>query len=276
VSEVPPPPTDIGEPRPARRLDRTALSYWFPLIEKAGLPVPCTRIFQMPDAARDVILAGMDGRDGGDGLVNFAADVAETVIADGLGFPLFLRTDHTSGKHEWNRTCFVSCPEDLSQHIWALAEFSELADFMGGMPWETIVARELLPTLPIGKCPAYRDMPICREFRIFVDGDEIICTHPYWPQDALAHGGAIVSAHDMKKLSTFRDPAEMEAVQDLARRAGAAVGGAWSVDVLDTARGWFVTDMAEAHKSWHWPRCPHEARCRKVPAQQRQEARGDG
>jgi hypothetical protein len=42
-----------------------------------------------------------------------------------------------------------------------------------------------------------------------------------------------------------------------AKAAGCAVGGAWSVDILETKRGWFVTDMAEASKSFHWPECPY-------------------
>lgn len=249
-----------------RNVDRTALSYWFPLIEKAGLPVPRTKIFKMPAAARDVILAGIDGRDGGDGLLEFSVEMAEAIYADpSMGFPIFLRTDHTSGKHEWDRTCFVRCDEDLPQHIWALCEYSELVDIMG-LPWDTIVAREMLPTKPVATCPAYGNMPVTREFRVFVDGGEIICAHAYWPRDVITKGGAYVTPHDYRQISMFRDIAEQEEVRALARRAGVAVGGAWSVDILDTKRGWFVTDMAEAHKSWHWPACEHEARCRKVPA----------
>jgi hypothetical protein len=45
---------------------------------------------------------------------------------------------------------------------------------------------------------------------------------------------------------------------ELANAAGRAVGGVWSIDLLETRRGWMVTDMAEAHKSWHeWPECPN-------------------
>ncbi len=57
----------------------------------------------------------------------------------------------------------------------------------------------------------------------------------------------------------------MAEIRSLASRAGAAIGGAWSVDILETTRGWFVTDMAEAHKSYHWPTCPKEGRVRRVP-----------
>ena len=33
------------------------------------------------------------------------------------------------------------------------------------------------------------------------------------------------------------------------------MGGHWSVDILETERGWYVTDMALAPRSWHWPHC---------------------
>jgi hypothetical protein len=54
---------------------------------------------------------------------------------------------------------------------------------------------------------------------------------------------------------------------DLANAAGQAVGGAWSVDVLETRRGWYVTDMAEAASSCHeWPDCPNTFRPLAVAA----------
>jgi hypothetical protein len=243
--------------------DRTALSFWFPKIEAAGLPVPRTKIFKMPTDAQEVILNAFDGKtDNGTALIDFARWVAAEAAE--LGFPLFLRTDHTSGKHGWRDTCFVPGPDALPKHMFGIAEYSELASIMG-MPWDTWVAREMLPTIPFGVCPHYGDMPICREFRFFVDGDEIICQHPYWPANALERGGVRLNAHDFHKLSTVRDTGEMQVVSDLARRAGAACGGAWSVDILETKRGWFVTDMAEAHKSFHWPDCPQEERARRAP-----------
>ncbi len=33
--------------------------------------------------------------------------------------------------------------------------------------------------------------------------------------------------------------------------------GAWSVDLLPTERGWFITDMAIMERSFHWPDCPY-------------------
>ena len=49
----------------------------------------------------------------------------------------------------------------------------------------------------------------------------------------------------------------MAELRNLASAAGKAVGGEWSVDILETRRGWYITDMAEAYKSWHWEGCPN-------------------
>jgi hypothetical protein len=67
-------------------------------------------------------------------------------------------------------------------------------------------------------------------------------------------------------LTSFRhvlDGDTERQLTDLANAAGRAVGGAWSIDVLETRRGWYVTDMAEAASSWHeWPECPNDFRGR--------------
>lgn len=242
-------------------IDRTALSYWFPLIEAAGLPVPRTKIFKMPADAQEVILAGFDGKKrGGSAFLDFARRVASET--EDLGSPLFLRTDHTSGKHDWDRTCFVPDRAQLAAHMFAIAEYSEMAGIMG-MPWDFWVAREMLPTMPFGCCPHYGNMPVCREFRVFVDGPEIICMHGYWPLDALRRGGFSMPHNAHAELFSAGNAAA--GLRALASKAGAACGGIWSVDILETSRGWYVTDMAEAHKSFHWPNCPHEERARQVP-----------
>lgn len=46
-------------------------------------------------------------------------------------------------------------------------------------------------------------------------------------------------------------------ISELACLAGGAAGKneQWSVDVLETGIGWYVTDMALARDSWHWPGC---------------------
>lgn len=230
------------------RTDKTALSYWFPKLEAAGLPVPRTKILTMPPGARDDMFAMMDGKEGPGGIVGFVAEIAEA--ARDFGFPFFLRTDHTSGKHSWRETCFVPDTESIGQHVWNIVEFSEICDFLG-LPWNVWAVREFLPSLCFGSCPHYGDMPIAREFRFFVEDGEIRCFHPYWPRQALINGGA--DGFDYEALCRVDNEAELRA---LACAAGRTVGGAWSIDLLQTTRGWFVTDMAEAHRSFHWEGCP--------------------
>lgn len=255
MTDIPPPRADIAQSR-ERRADPTALSFWFPTLKSAELPVPRTRIFKMPKEAQQVIWDGFDGKDGDGAALTVFADHVREETRD-LGSPLFLRTDHTSGKHDWSRTCFVADPTKLSHHMFAIAEFSETSSIIG-MPWDTWVVREMLPTKPLGICPHFGDMPICREFRFFVDGPLVKCFHPYWPRHALEQGGAHLSDAEYDALCNTT-PEERIDLNMLASAVGDYVGGAWSVDILDTERGWFVTDMAEAHKSFHWDGCEQAA-----------------
>lgn len=235
-------------------VDKTALSYWFPLIEAAGVPVPRTKIIKMPKDVAEDIWAAFDGEGDGKPLVRFAEEVSAQSAE--FGAPLFLRTDYTAGKHSWSRTCFVPdlSASTIAQHILNLAEFSRCVGFTG-LPWDTLVVREMLPTIPLGTCPHYDDMPICREFRFFVvDDGAVRCWHPYWPLESLEQGGAPPEL-DYDALCQTGD--DGPTLRDLAERAGRAVGGSWSIDILETRRGWFITDMAEAEKSFHWEGCSH-------------------
>jgi hypothetical protein len=239
--------------------DRTALTYWFPKIEAAGLPVPKTIILPMPKGAQDVIWASMDGQDGGD-VEAFNAFVWQVHDAcDVVGLPAFLRTAHTSDKHQWERTCFISdhAGAGIAQRIYNLAEGSEMMSIAGELPWHTFVVREYLPVIPFGICKRYHGMPICKEFRFFVDDGGVLCHHPYWPRSALEQGGAPADL-DYEALCRL-DATEEGKLHRLASRAGFACGGRWSVDILETERGWYITDMAEAEKSFHWEGCPTAA-----------------
>jgi len=258
------------------REDRTCLSYWFPKIEAAGLPVPKTKIVSFTDYETSHGLGRIiDGEFPDEAGAAFLSRLSNAVCE--IGFPCFLRTGMTSGKHQWKDTCYLESPDDLFQHVGNLIEFSELADMIGP-PWNVWVVRELLPTKPVCTLPRYGDMPLCREFRCFVDGGELICIHPYWPKNAVEEGFPYRRAtkehvDDVWSISRERElPADFDAIYErvrilgeneqaevghLATRAGVTVGGRWSVDILDTKFGWYVTDMAEMNRSYHWPECKH-------------------
>jgi hypothetical protein len=238
-----------------RPVDKTSLTYWFPLIEKAGLPVPKTEIFTMPLEAQAYIWMAFDCRGKGEKppIEPFYDELSAAVQR--LGLPCFLRTSQTSAKHQWKRTCYLDSIDKLKQHVFEIAEFSVCADMMG-LDWSTWVVREMLPTIPYGICPHYNDFPVCKEFRFFVDDGKVRCFHPYWPLDSLEDGGWEPDAPiDVAYADLCSTGGAEEELRTLAEKAGEAVGGSWSVDILETEKGWYVTDMAEAHKSFHWEGC---------------------
>lgn len=233
--------------------DKNCLTYWFPKIREAGLPVPLTHMASMPEDAAMDLWTKFDNKPCNgrfDAWVEMLKPAAETI-----GFPLFLRSGHTSGKHEWKNTCFVPSVEQLGPHIAQICYFSECMSMGGELSWSKWALREFLPTEPVGICPGYDDMPICKEFRFFVDGGQVKCFHPYWPVLSLVRGGAAISIEAYADLCEIDD--DYDELIDLAEKAGRAVGGAWSIDFLHTKRGWILTDMALAQQSWHWEGCAY-------------------
>lgn len=233
--------------------DPNALSRWFPLIRDAGLPVPKTAIVQMPLEAQQGIWSREDGIEPTEGQAESLALFFLSLAGEAqkMGFPCFLRTGHTSGKHDWKNTCFLPSASEVRRHVFNIIEYSETVSIVG-LPWQEWAVREMLPVMPYGACPKYGNMPICKEFRFFVEDGVIRCWHPYWPADALIEGGANYLEMDYRGLCRMDNEAELSA---LAIAASKAVPGSWSIDLLETQRGWFVTDMAEAKKSFHWDGC---------------------
>ena len=231
--------------------DPNALSHWFPLVRDAGLPVPETVMLTMSDGALSACMDMIDCAltdDGRAELEAFAADI--DAAARQVGYPAFLRTDHGSGKHLWERCCDLRTAEAIPDHIYGLVEWSFMVDFMV-LPYRKWAVRERLPVKPLGVCENWEGMPIVRELRVFAEAGKVVCAHPYWPEHALEHAGAgdvdIAALHSMEGAG---------AALDIARRASEVVEGSWSVDLLDTERGWYLIDMAEAHRSYHWESCP--------------------
>ncbi len=225
--------------------DPNCLSYWFPRIEAAGLPVPETKIVR---AAMDLTPL-CDGQTP-DGWKEFLSELM--AAGETVGYPCFLRTGHGSAKHDWDKTCFVSKKEDFGQHVYNIVEWSGCVDIVG-LPTDVWAVRQWIQTWP--EFYAFRGMPITREFRVFATDGHIDCIHPYWPQDAIREPTAEDWQERLKRMSRLTAPGERH-LRDLAQRATSAVPGAWSVDCLQDRTGsWWLTDMAESDLSWHWPDC---------------------
>lgn len=239
-------------------MDKTCLSYWFPKLNYAGIPTPLTSIV---DKAPDNLFLLCEGRKpkGWNEFLLALEDACDS-IANKSGYPLFLRTGQTSGKHNWNRTCCLKSKADLSAHVSSLVEFSEFADFIG-LAKDVWVVREMLPVEQVAILDRYGDFPLVKEMRGFVEGGEIKCAHPYWPAGAIKQGfrNPPENVEELEKMAEIGIDKADEAHDLLKRVAGAFNGdGAWSVDILQTKNGLFVTDMAEAGKSYHWAECQNK------------------
>lgn len=167
--------------------------------------------------------------------------------ANRLGWPCFLRTDFTSGKHNWEACCGgLLSPEDIRDVVVNLVHFSGIIDH----PVGSLLARELLPTLPAFH--AFGGTPVTREFRLFTNHGVIEHVQPYWPEDAIRDGeeGWKEKLRHISALSRT----EFEALADITLEIGEKLPQkGWSVDWLQDACGcWHLTDMAVDSISYKW------------------------
>lgn len=231
-------------------MDRNDLAYWFPILAGTGVPVPRTQYLRT-----DVELGPLLNGEIPDGWGDFLRqlDAAAGMVG---GYPVFLRTGHGSGKHEWESTCYVQSPGVMGRHVAALVEWSECVDMIG-LPYRTWAVREFLSLEAPFRAAGYRGMPVNRERRYFVEGGRVLCSHPYWPTEAVERGRP--SDPDWRvKLAALNQqpPGEVALLTGLSERVSRAFDGAWSLDWAKATDGtWYAIDMAEAVRSWHWPGC---------------------
>lgn len=231
------------------------LADWYPVLAATGAPTPRTEIVRT-----DVDLTALLHAVSPDGLSDLVGQVTDA--AGRIGFPAFLRTGHTSGKHDFARTAFLRSPADVLPHISALVEVSALATD-DGLPTDTWVVREFLPIQPAFL--AFRGLPVTAERRYYFNAlGQVTGHHPYWSPQALADGhprgprGPLAVGDWRQALDVLNTEGEEEVAHLSALTAHIADAfryqGAWSVDYLYTLdRGWVVIDMARFEDTdvWH-------------------------
>ena len=223
-----------------------SLEAWYPLLVAASIPVPATEIVQAPFDLTPLL----DGEEP-EGWTIFVAELE--AAARRIGYPVFLRTGHGSGKHEFVWTCFVPEAAALANHVAALVEWSALVDFLG-LPTDVWAVREMLPVE--STFTAFRGFPVSRERRYFIRDGRVIGHHPYWPPAAIEDPSVQDWRPRLDALNT-ETPEEIAVLTDLSKRVGAAIPGAWSVDWLwSPGRGWICIDMAWAERSFVWADYP--------------------
>lgn len=230
--------------------DRDDMAFWWPILQRSRVSAPRTVLLTTDVALSDLL----DGKtpENFDGFLS-----ALRAICDGMGYPCFLRTGQTSGKHDWRRTCYLKRGEDLVSHVAALVEFSEMADMLG-LSTRTWAVREFLQLEH--SFTAFDGMPVAREFRCFFEGgkSEPLCMHSYWPEDAIRNA-SVPDWKDRLVLINSCNPDDVSDIQETVRRVSPHFEGKWSLDVVRAKDGrFYVTDMAEMERSFHWQGCPND------------------
>jgi hypothetical protein len=229
----------------------TSLNFWYPKLKGLAIPMPKTIILPYERNPFDDLDYKI-----------FERDLARA--AREIGFPLFMRTDLSAGKHDWKNTCYVENFHALIKNLPRLIESNELADIMG-LPYTSIVLREFLDLETTFKAfPG--DMPINKERRYFIENGQVLCHHPYWPPNAFEDidAGIQYACHGwQEKLAELnrQEDSEVILLTNYAKLVSLTLSGFWSVDFAYARNGkWYLIDMAVGEASYHWHGCPNEHR----------------
>ena len=169
-----------------------------------------------------------------------------------IGYPAFLRTAYTSGKHGWKDTCGgITCANDISSAVTEIVGFSNMG--FPEQPCHLFMVREMISTKRL--FTAFADMPITREFRFFVSKDKITHVQPYWPPHAVAE--TVQEDVDWESLlqeASVMTQKEYDFLETMTAKIGMALPDhEWSVDWLQDKNGdWWMIDMAIAGLSFKW------------------------
>jgi len=229
---------------------KTSMALWYPKIQQLEyIPKPDTILILLSKEESINLESLIDGGTPDQRLLNRIK-----VAANKIGYPIFLRTDYLSAKHEWEEACFVPSEKDLNSHLFRLVETSMMCD----QALRALAIRQYIPME--SKFKAFRGLPIAKERRIFARQGKIICHHPYWPPDCIHFYRGTPEPDNWEDLITYINTItkeETKMLEDWARQVSNLFEDAWSIDFCKGQNGtWYLIDMAIAEVSYHWDGCP--------------------
>lgn len=235
--------------------EESSMDYWYPLV-KDHLPCPKTESITFSDD----ILNEFQGAcyDCGDPVIIKKYLKKVHKIADRIGYPLFMRSDQGSGKHDWKDTCYVVSRDILEQNLFNLLRWHEIAGIMG-LSYKSLYFRELLDIKPMFYA-FWGNMPIGFERRLFVCNGKVLCIHPYWEENA------IIRSHQYPLPMEWKDiiarscviGEEKRQLVEYGETFSQLVPGYWSIDFIkDRQEKWWFIDAAHGEVSWHPEPCEH-------------------
>ena len=226
-------------------LNKSSMFNWHPVIAGLPIPQPITE-FVLSKENWWQYLAG-------ERLPDEDIEFLKAAIARLGGYPVFMRTDLSSGKHNFVDACYVHDEDRLIKNLFGLVEQNALHDLW----FDSIAVREFIPL--DYEFHAFNGLPIAREMRYFVRDGVVICHHPYWIEEAIRFYQNSKTWEDtawrqwLKDLNTESE-GEVEILTGYAKMVASVLPGAWSVDFARSKKGdWYLIDMAVAEQSWHPP-----------------------
>ena len=168
-------------------------------------------------------------------------------------FPVFMRTDQASMKHDWNETCYLKSIDGLKHHLSMLIEGHLMENMAGELGYEAIVFREFLELESYFTADYYGDFPVNKEVRCFIDKGKLVSMHNYWFEDAVKQG----HPHDprwrdkLKKLNAL-SIIDKETIRHYLTLVCDIFNENWSVDFAKGKNGtWYLIDCARGEVSYH-------------------------
>jgi len=230
------------------RLDESSMLLWYPKIKDLDIPQPKTEMLELEGLAGWGYPEERLGRD----------YPKIKSVARKIGYPLFVRTDLASGKHDWERSCYVADETRLGANIRGVLEFNYCADVVG-LQCRALVFREFIK-MASAFTAFWGKMPVNPERRYFIKDGGILCHHHYWIEDAIRNPSIENWKPVLKKLNT-ETPEEVSLLTSHAEKVGKVLKGYWSVDFCKGANGvWYLIDLAKGDISWHEESCPFKKR----------------
>lgn len=211
-------------------IEQSSMLYWWEKVKNLPIPKPRTIIVPFKDPGKDFQRLKEAARK--------------------IGYPIFLRTDHTSGKHYFYKTCYVPSEDELVYHVNELLEFSDMAGIIG-LPVNAFVVREYIEL--DWRFRAFLGLPIAPEYRFLVRDGKVERYFPYWPKSAIKFFRDDGPSNWEMLLEQMYEETkgDIPLLSKYALLVAKAVEGFWSVDFAKARDGtWYLIDMARGEVSW--------------------------
>ncbi len=215
--------------------ERNSFLYWYPKIEHIA-PTPKSTWIEI-----DFDLSWID-----EGVpVGVFLALKKLMKRFDMTYPIFIRTDVNSGKHDFKNTCYVEFEDQLVRNLNNLIIDTMMKDLFP----RAIVLREFVE-LDWKFKAFWGELPIATEVRVMIRDGEVERWFFYWPEEAIRRPDRQNWKELLAEMRRIAEK-EQEYFLGIAKRVAQEFDGYWSVDFARSRRGvWLLIDMALGEVSW--------------------------